>query len=484
MGRVFNSDLFKSIKSGYVLFFATNLVALFLTPFILKYVTKEEYGFYILCVELFTWMGFVNLGTAKVLGPSVARELAKEDKKEVVYLFNSSFWFQLAVSVLTIPLYYGLISFAGAASSGVENYKLLIFIFALAAFIHNVSGQFSEMIIATRKIHLDNRIQLAILVLRLLLIISLIPFFGIEVIFFIYFFISLLDLTRKYYRVKKLYPDLEINSRFYSKKHFKELLSNGVFFTLASITTILVTKFDQFFLGKEVGLEIVASYYVSIKLIQIGEKFINVLFNNLRPHISRLHGNRDIESIQKIYIESSGLMMITAAVFVLVLVLINKTFVTYWVGNEMYLGDRFNAFMVLFYVLNLLTLPSRIILISTLSYVRHSAISGVFQGVLRLSLLYIGFSELDLLALPISNVVALFLFGFIYQMLLLIRFFDDLKEIKRINMTLIVLLSIGVSLSLIGISYYIPAIVALFGAIYLLKKVNYRESAIKKILTT
>lgn len=484
MGRVFSSDLFKSIKSGYVLFFATNLVALFLTPFILKYVTKEEYGFYILCVELFTWMGIVNLGTAKVLGPSVARELAKEDKKEVVYLFNSSFWFQLVVSVLTIPLYYGLVSFAGAERSGVENYELLIFIFALAAFIHNMSGQFSEMIIATRKIHLDNRIQLAMLVLRLALIISLIPFLGIQVVFFIYFLISLLDVSRKYYRVKILFPNLEINSKFYTKKHFKKLLSNGVFFTLASLTTILIVKFDQFFLGKEVGLETVASYYVSIKLIQIGEKFVNVFFNNLRPHISRLYGNRDLESIQKIYIESSGLMMITAAVFGLVLVLINKTFVTYWVGNEMYLGDQFNAFMVLFYVLNLLTLPSRIILVSTLSYVRHLSISGVFQGVLRFSLLYIGFSELDLLALPISNVIALFLFGFICQMLLLIRFFDDSKEIKQINLTLIVLLFFGIFLSQISNSYYVTAIVTFIGAIYLLKKVNFRESEIKKLLIT
>ena len=91
------SDLIRSISSGYALFFASNVTALFLTPYIIKYSGKDKYGFYLLCVELFTWIGFLEFGTAKALGPSVSQELAKENHKEILYLFNSSFWFHIIV---------------------------------------------------------------------------------------------------------------------------------------------------------------------------------------------------------------------------------------------------------------------------------------------------------------------------------------------------------------------------------------------------
>lgn len=482
MGKAPKTDLNKSIGSSYVLFLATNLVALFLTPFILRYVTKQEYGLYVLCVELFTWMGFLNLGTAKVLGPTVAKELAKDNSDDVIYLFNSSFWFQLAVSFLAIPLYYGLVSFADAKSAGVENYQILILIFAFAAFVQNMSGQFSEMIIATRKIHLDNRIQLIMLILRLLLIVALVPLFGIEVVFAIYFLISLFDISRKYYRVRKLYPKLQIKLKLYSKSHFKELLSNGVFFTLASITTILVTKFDQFFLGKEVGLEVVASYYVSIKLIQIGEKLVNVLFNNLRPHISRFHGQKDLVSIRKIYLESSAMMMLIGSVYAIVLILVNKYFVTFWVGEELYLGDRFNTYVVLFYLLNLITLPSRIILISTLSYIRNLTISGFFQGMLRFGILYIGFSTMEILVLPVSNLIALFLFGFCYQMLLISKYFENVSDIKITNWVLVASLFGVVVIPFIQLSVFIPLSIIALGATYLLAKNNVKKGVVSRLL--
>ena len=64
---IFKSDLGKSISSGYLLFFINNIVALFLTPYMLQFISKEEYGLYILCVDFLAWVSFLEFGTNKVV---------------------------------------------------------------------------------------------------------------------------------------------------------------------------------------------------------------------------------------------------------------------------------------------------------------------------------------------------------------------------------------------------------------------------------
>ena len=457
------------------------MVALFLTPFMLRHVSKEEYGLYVLCVELFSWISFMNLGTAKVLGPKVSKELALNNRKEIVYLFNSSFWFQLGVSVLVIPLYFGLVKMAGVEEVRIEHLTESILLFSLAAFMNNLSGQFSEMIIATRKIHLDNKIQIAVLILRAVLIISFVPIFGMPTVFIVYFLIAFLDLVRKVIRVNQLYPGLSIKISHFSKLHFNKLISQGVFFSLASVTTILVTKFDSFFLGKEFGLEMVSSYYVSIKLIQIGEKGINVLFNNFRPYISRLYGQRKVEMLSQVYIESTFIMLIITSIFVLILTSINEYFVTYWVGENMYLSNRFNTLVVLFYALNLMTLPSRILLVSTLSYIPNLTISGFFQGVSRFLLLYFGFGFFGIDSLPISNIISLFFVSFTYQMYLLSAFFSKRADIAITN----AIIFVGFICCIAAVHWQMWAATCtftlLFCSLLVSTKINFRKSAVLEL---
>ena len=482
--KIVDSDLFKSIGSGYVLFLATNLVALFITPFLLKHITKEEYGLYVLCVELLSWISFVNLGTAKVLGPKVAQQLSSNNQDEIIYLFNSSFWFQLGVSLLVIPIYIALVKIAGIDEIELEYITGLILLFSVAAFMNNLSGQFSEMIIATRKVHLDDKITLIVLIIRVILVLFLVPVLGLTAVFIIYFVISVVNITIKVRRVNKLYPALRVKLSFFSKKHFNELLSNGVFFTFSSLSTILVTKFDQFFLGRELGLEIVASYYVSVKLILMGEKFINVLFNNLRPHISRLHGQGKVQMINDIYIECTFLMLLIISLFIGSLIFINEWFVTLWVGPELFIGSSFNTFMVFYYALNLLTLPSRLILVSTLSFIPRLTISGFVQGVVRYFMLFIGFSSLGIDFLPISNLIALFLTSFLYQIFLMLKYSNRNKEVSRTNVLTVMSFLIGLITVQADLWFGISLIFLIIAAFLIVKNIQYDRSRLVSLFRT
>ena len=182
--HILKSDLGKSISSSFTLFLLNNIAALFLTPYMLQFISKEEYGLYILCVDFLAWMGFLDLGINKVIETKAAHLMVKEDFEGLNKTLNSALSVQILVSIIIIPLYFLLVYF-GIGTIRIEQFELVIAFFALSAAVTNIKNLFSSTIVASRKIHLDNRIQVYINLLQYILIL----WFGKEI--FLMFIMSL-----------------------------------------------------------------------------------------------------------------------------------------------------------------------------------------------------------------------------------------------------------------------------------------------------
>ncbi len=431
---LFKKNIFKSISTGYLVFIATNIIALILTPYILKYVSKEEFGLYVLCIDLFTWIGFLQFGTAKVLGPLIAIENAKKNKKRIITLFNTSFLFQLLMAIIIIPLFYYVAEYSTSNSviSNV-NEKILFLLFATASAIEVLKQQLSEMLIAAKQMYIDNLLNLTFTILRFILILLLIPHFGIITVFAIYLLIAILNFIRAFYRVKKIYPFLKIKFIFFDFNEIKNLLTDGIYFSLGSLATILILKFDNFFLSKELGLEFVSKLYISIRLILIGQKIIEILFNNFRPYIAGFHGNEDADKIKKFFHLGSKLNFIMTILGVSFILLINKHFVSWWVGDSYYLGDDIVILYAMFYLTYIISQPVRIIMVSTLTKIKNASISRFIEGIIRIIIIYSLFTYTGLKILPISSFVLTAIFQFLYITFLVSKAnkWNTKKEILR-----------------------------------------------------
>ncbi|MFY7989547.1 MAG: hypothetical protein ACOVO3_02375, partial [Fluviicola sp.] len=101
-----------------------NLVALFLTPYILKFVSKEEYGLYILCVDFLAWMSFLDLGINKVIETKAAHLITKEDYVGLNKTLNTALSIQVLVSLLILPLYF-LLVYLGIGRSKMDHLQLI-----------------------------------------------------------------------------------------------------------------------------------------------------------------------------------------------------------------------------------------------------------------------------------------------------------------------------------------------------------------------
>ena len=464
--KFFKTDIGKAISSGYFLFFLNNVVALFLTPYILKYVSKEEYGLYVLCIDFLSWMMFLEFGSSKVMESKAAHLLAVNDEAGLVKSFNSALFFQLFIALIIIPIFYFLVS-TGLNNHKIPNLQPIIIIFSFSAALSAIRGNFSAMLIASRKIHIDNKIQVFINVLNYALIILLVPFIGLWGLAAITLLVAILILIRSYKRVFQMFPYLKINRKSFNKAELMTILSQGIYFSIASIATMLITKFDSFFLGKTFGLETVAKFYISIKLFSIAEKLFSTLINNIRPYISNFYGRKNITNIYKFYNLSVPVLLALSFIIFSVLIIIDEIFIKLWVGNSFFIGKTFITLFALYSILNLLALPARIVLTSTFYNLRLHSILRVVEGVLRLSIILLFIKNANIIILPLSSIISSFLLGFIGLHIILISFFK-LHNIKPDNKYCFIL--IGIIFTLIAENWlfqlqYTPWLLLTFGCI-------------------
>ncbi|WP_313420148.1 lipopolysaccharide biosynthesis protein [Sphingobacterium multivorum] len=421
--RVFSSDLGKSISSGYLLFFLNNVVALFLTPYMLRYISKEEYGLYIMCVDFLAWVGFLEFGTSKVLESKAAHLIAQNNFNNLNTSFNTSLFFQIVVSIIIFPLFFSLI-YWGVDKPNVNHLEIVIILFSLTASLTVFRNLFSSVIVASKKIHLDNKIQIFTNVLNYILILLLAPYIGVVGLASITLFTLILMLIRSNFRVKQLFPQIHISFRSFDWDELKKIFSLGFYFSLGSIATVLLLKIDSFVIGREFGLATVASFYITIKLYTLLQKVFQILLNNFRPHIAQMYGKMELGRIKDLYFVmfygaySFGILGLASVQ------IINQFFIKHWVGKTFYIGDEFNTFYGVWILLDLLTLPSRIVLNSSLVGIKSLSYARLAEAFTRIGIIFLLLTSNGLNILPISSILACLIFGISFQVYLMKGYFE------------------------------------------------------------
>lgn len=318
------------------------------------------------------------------------------------------------MALIIIPLFYFFADYSTNNDILQLNKSVIFILFAVASGIQVLKQQLSEMLIAAKQMYVDNILNLIFTIFRFILILLLIPHFGILTIFSVYLLIAILNFIIAYIRVKKVYPFLKIKLSLFDIETFKKLLSNGLYFSLGSIATILILKFDNFFLSKELSLEFVSKLYISIRLVIIGQKIIEILFNNFRPYIASFHGKKEYDKITIFFNIGSKLNFIMSILGFSLILLMNKYFVYWWVGKDFYLGDNIVILYVIFYLTYTLSQPIRIIMVSTLTKIKNISIVRFIEGFIRVIIIYIFYDRFGIKILPISSFVLTAMFQYIY----------------------------------------------------------------------
>jgi O-antigen/teichoic acid export membrane protein len=217
---------------------------------------------------------------------------------------------------------------------------------------------------------------------------------------------------------------VKVNFKKFKYSELKKLLGTGFYFTIGSISTIFLVKIDSFIIGRELGLEVVGYFYITVKIFLLFQKVCNVFLNNFRPHISQLYAKSQIKSIDFIFQFLNQKLLVFTLFFSALLMILNKYFIEFWVGKEFYLGSEFSILFGFAIVLDILTIPSRIVLTSSLFDIKYISYFRLSEAGFRCFGILFFYQYFGLNIMPIMSIISSILFGHLFFHFKLKKYFN------------------------------------------------------------
>ena len=390
-------------------------IALFLTPYILRFVDKEQYGAYSLALSSIQFLALFNFGFGGALSVLVARNTKN---KQLVSSYSSIVQtFQLflgAVGVL-FGIYTGLnfSDYFEIQAQNDESLRVVMIIFSISFFVTMINQVYSTLLVSYRQIALDNKIGIFTNLLGSASIVAFLQFgTGVIGLSLSLLLTQILTLVISYIRVKRSLPDIHVQMFKVKMKDLKELNRVGLWIFVGSMSVFLIEKFDQIVVGKIISLEMVSILVVTSKTFELARKLIFTITNNFRPYFGKLLEDKQDDLAKSYYIALRQLTVAISIVAASILILINPYFVEVWVELDFYGGDFVTLFLGLNLIYHAWKLPSRAFLSSHL-IVKEQSMFGIVEGTINV-LASIAMGKVYGL---LGVVAGTFLSGFVLQMI-------------------------------------------------------------------
>ena len=162
---------FKNISYSLLSFGWPVLIALFITPIIVRYFGIKEYGIYIFINTLVSLVGLLDLGVSTAISKFIAERQGDKDEERIKNLFKTTNTILVIIGVtgglaITSSIFLGIFLFP---ANIINTYQVYIPAFVYAAiifFINSISGLYTIIPIAYQRFDISSKIGIALITVQ------------------------------------------------------------------------------------------------------------------------------------------------------------------------------------------------------------------------------------------------------------------------------------------------------------------------------
>lgn len=370
--------------------FATVAVGLWLTPFTLRYLDREEYAIFALMSDVLMWLGLLDLGIAAGLRVQVAQETARPDQVKLNRLASTALFTQAiavtVVLVMGIGLSLAFPEFFPLRSDLHQVATNLMILMTVGLSMSIGTQTFSALLIANQKIHIDNAIGLLNLGIRTVLtIILLTRGYGLYSLAVANIASRCITSTLAVLRTFRLLPGLKLRLQYASWDTLRSIGHLSVWFSLGGVAGLIINGLDRIVTAKIISVEMVTTLTLTGRLYSFSGGLITVITETARPMLGQLLGEKKLEDVLRIYRQLFSLSVGGAIVLGLAVWAANQGFVEAWVGPLNYGGASIDFALAINFILGFWVALHRAILSSGL-IARSQVLCRIVEGALNLGL--------------------------------------------------------------------------------------------------
>ncbi len=378
------------VSTGQMRMVVQAVIGLWLVPFTLRYLDREQYAIFSLSLSVLTWLGLLDLGITAGLRVQAARLTGAPDKGDLNRLASSAFFAQCAV-VLAVVVVGSLIGVGSAHFFAIRpelrQEALGVFLLTVLGAAMSVGTQtFSALLIAHQQVHVDNLIGLLLVVIRTVLTVVLLQFgWGLYSLAVAHVAARGVTAILAVVRTYRVIPGLRIRYGLASWEALKSSVDLGVWFTLGGVAGIVISSLDSIVTATVVSVEMVTTLALTSRMYELVGGLVSVVTDTARPMLGQMLGQNKLEEALKVYRRLFAMSTALAVVFGMAVWAGNCAFVSRWVGTVNYGGLTVDLVLALNLILHMWVLPSRAVLSANLE-LRQQTLTRLLEGALNLGL--------------------------------------------------------------------------------------------------
>lgn len=361
-------------------------VGIWLTPFTLRYLDREEFAVFSIALDLLTWLTLLDIGISAGLRVQAARLTGSTNQEKINRLASTAFLAQNVIVSAMLILGFGLAlvfpQFAGVRMDLRHEASILMAICVVGVAVQIGSQTFSALLVANQQVYVDNLLGLLMIAIRTVIIVALLMLgWGIYSLAIAHLAAKAITAGCAVVRTYKLLPGLKINYRLASWGMFRQIGGLGIWMSLGGLALLVIHSLDNIIAARVVSVESVTALVLTGRFYELAGSLIWLVSESASPMIGQMLGQNQVPQSLAAYRQLFSICTGLGVVAALSIWAGNASFVSQWVGAVNYGGQWTDLGLAFVMIFSLWITPSQMLLSANLSARGPSLVRFVEGGI-------------------------------------------------------------------------------------------------------
>ena len=335
-----NKQLFINMLASFISFGVGTGVGLLLTPYIVKHLGAEAYGFVGLSNTLISYAGLITIALNGMSGRFIALTYNKGQIAEANKYYSSVFYANAFMSAFITLIFAGctiwLEYIINIPDEMLLDVKCLFALLALTNVVSMMTGVYGTATYIKNRLDLSSTRTIISQVLRAIVLLITFGIFSAHV-----WYIGLSGVVCTLYLIianiylaHKLTPELRVDKRNFDLIKIKELLTSGVWNLITKIGDLLANGVDILFANIFIGPVAMGVFAITKTVPAMVQALMSNVSGVFGPVLLQFYAKDDIEGLKREFCKSIRIQAVLSAIPLSVLYVFGEEFYSLWLPTQ------------------------------------------------------------------------------------------------------------------------------------------------------
>lgn len=331
-----NKKLILNLGASFTAYVVTFGISFFLSPYIVRTVGVEAYGFVNLANSFISYASLITVALNALAGRFITVKIFENDIESAnkyytsVFLANGFLSFVLLTAAVVVWVF--LEHLIKIPANIFWDVKILFAMLFMNCIISTASSVFSVSTFATNKLYLNSVRGIESSVARAIVLVLLFAFCAPKVSYLgiTSLMVGIYCAGYNFYYVRKLTPYLHIKKRYFDIKAVWELVSSGVWNLVNRLGQILTDGLDLLITNIFIDATAMGVLSLAKTIPSAITGIVGTMVNSFSPNFTQLYAENKFEELKAAVKQSMKIMGVICNLPIIVLIVCGERFFALW----------------------------------------------------------------------------------------------------------------------------------------------------------